>query len=61
MCFEVGGPVCIMTRTMGTSTVQYQQHTAGTGILSNTRPVHDICMNGPGREGVSEDSPPLGL
>lgn len=38
MCLDVGGPVCIMTRTMGTSQLKYQQNrpascTAGTGAL----------------------------
>lgn len=28
MCVEVGGPVCIMTRTMGTSPLQYQHSAA---------------------------------
>lgn len=50
MCLEVGGPVCIMTRTMGTSTVKHQQHSAasctvGTGTLSDTRPAHVWGMN----------------
>lgn len=45
MCIEVGGPVCIMTRTMGTSTLQYQC-TVGTRILPDTRPVHELCEKG---------------
>lgn len=42
MCLEVGGPVCIMTKTMGTSTLEHRQHkaascSAGAGTLSDTR------------------------
>lgn len=34
MCVEVGGPVSIMTRTMGTSTLQYQQHFAASYMVA---------------------------
>lgn len=57
--------VCIRTRTMGTSTLQYQQHTAdsctvGTGLLSDTSPEHvwGMTTGGMCREQISRSLPP---
>lgn len=44
--FAVGGPVCIMTRTMGASTVRYQQHGAAGGRRAHESSLtRDMCMS----------------